>query len=74
MCVSAQAQAAGSAHSSPTHGTGRPLPVPVRSTSAGSTPTHGPQDALPGTGGDAQDAFMPGECHEEQNRGRGDPV
>ncbi|XP_064911505.1 dystrobrevin beta isoform X10 [Columba livia] len=61
------AQAAGSAHSSPTHGTGRPLPVPVRSTSAGSTPTHGPQDALPGTGGDAQDAFTPGTRRNLRN-------
>ncbi|XP_064911501.1 dystrobrevin beta isoform X7 [Columba livia] len=62
-----KAQAAGSAHSSPTHGTGRPLPVPVRSTSAGSTPTHGPQDALPGTGGDAQDAFTPGTRRNLRN-------
>ncbi|XP_065689778.2 dystrobrevin beta isoform X3 [Patagioenas fasciata] len=58
---------AGSAHSSPTHGTGRPLPVPVRSTSAGSTPTHGPQDALPGAGGDAQDAFTPGTRRNLRN-------
>ncbi|XP_065689782.1 dystrobrevin beta isoform X9 [Patagioenas fasciata] len=62
-----QAAQAGSAHSSPTHGTGRPLPVPVRSTSAGSTPTHGPQDALPGAGGDAQDAFTPGTRRNLRN-------
>ncbi|XP_065586643.1 dystrobrevin beta isoform X6 [Cyrtonyx montezumae] len=49
------AQAVGSAHSSPTHGAGRPLPMPVRSTSAGSTPTHGPQDI-----GDVQEAFTQG--------------
>ncbi|XP_065586644.1 dystrobrevin beta isoform X7 [Cyrtonyx montezumae] len=50
-----KAQAVGSAHSSPTHGAGRPLPMPVRSTSAGSTPTHGPQDI-----GDVQEAFTQG--------------
>ncbi|XP_065488472.1 dystrobrevin beta isoform X2 [Caloenas nicobarica] len=61
------AQAAGSAHSSPTHGTGRPLPVPVRSTSAGSTPTHGPPDSLPGVGGDVQDAFTPGTRRNLRN-------
>ncbi|KFV77122.1 Dystrobrevin beta, partial [Dryobates pubescens] len=50
-------QAAGSAHSSPTHGA---MPMPVRSTSAGSTPTHGPQDSLVGVGGDVQEAFTQG--------------
>ncbi|XP_039244077.1 dystrobrevin beta-like, partial [Pipra filicauda] len=53
------AQAAGSAQPSPTHG--RPIPMPVRSSSAGSTPTHGPQDALAGVGGDVQEAFTQGE-------------
>ncbi|XP_054676009.1 dystrobrevin beta isoform X11 [Grus americana] len=61
------AQAVGSAHSSPTHGAGRPMPMPVRSTSAGSTPTHVPQDSLAGVGGDVQEAFTQGECHTEQN-------
>ncbi|XP_040524259.1 dystrobrevin beta isoform X17 [Gallus gallus] len=56
------AQAAGSAHSSPTHGAGRPLPMPVRSTSAGSTPTHGPQDI-----GDMQEAFTQGTRRNLRN-------
>ncbi|XP_015715247.1 dystrobrevin beta isoform X6 [Coturnix japonica] len=56
------AQAAGSAHSSPTHGAGRPLPMPVRSTSAGSTPTHGPQDI-----GDVQEAFTQGTRRNLRN-------
>ncbi|KAM6355115.1 dystrobrevin beta [Podargus strigoides] len=55
-----KAQAAGSAQSSPTHGASRPMPMPVRSTSAGSTPTHGPQDSLAGIGGDVQEAFTQG--------------
>ncbi|XP_051699116.1 dystrobrevin beta isoform X5 [Oryctolagus cuniculus] len=54
------AQAAGSPHTSPTHGGGRPMPMPVRSTSAGSTPTHCPQDSLSGVGGDVQEAFAQG--------------
>lgn len=58
---SSQAQATGSPHTSPTHGGGRPMPMPVRSTSAGSTPTHGPQDSLSGVGGDVQEAFAQGE-------------
>ncbi|XP_072186928.1 dystrobrevin beta isoform X10 [Excalfactoria chinensis] len=57
-----KAQAAGSAHSSPTHGAGRPLPMPVRSTSAGSTPTHGPQDI-----GDVQEAFTQGTRRNLRN-------
>ncbi|XP_046770891.1 dystrobrevin beta isoform X7 [Gallus gallus] len=57
-----KAQAAGSAHSSPTHGAGRPLPMPVRSTSAGSTPTHGPQDI-----GDMQEAFTQGTRRNLRN-------
>uniref|UniRef100_A0A5F9D6N3 ZZ-type domain-containing protein n=1 Tax=Oryctolagus cuniculus TaxID=9986 RepID=A0A5F9D6N3_RABIT len=55
------AQAAGSPHTSPTHGGGRPMPMPVRSTSAGSTPTHCPQDSLSGVGGDVQEAFAQAE-------------
>lgn len=62
-----QAQAAGSAQSSPTHGASRPMPMPVRSTSAGSTPTHVPQDSLTGVGGDVQEAFTQGEYHTERN-------
>lgn len=53
-----KAQAAGSSHTSPTHGGGRPMPV--RSASAGSTPTHCPQDSLSGVGGDVQEAFAQG--------------
>lgn len=37
------------------------MPMPVRSTSAGSTPTHCPQDPLSGVGGDLQEAFAQGE-------------
>ncbi|XP_053057114.1 dystrobrevin beta isoform X3 [Acinonyx jubatus] len=55
-----KAQATGSPHTSPTHGGGRPMPMPVRSTSAGSTPTHCPQDPLSGVGGDMQEAFAQG--------------
>ncbi|XP_054035796.1 dystrobrevin beta isoform X8 [Dryobates pubescens] len=57
-------QAAGSAHSSPTHGA---MPMPVRSTSAGSTPTHGPQDSLVGVGGDVQEAFTQGTRRNLRN-------
>ncbi|XP_073481129.1 dystrobrevin beta isoform X5 [Aquarana catesbeiana] len=53
------AQAAGSPHSSPSHGASRPMPMPVRSTSAGSTPTHVPQDSIAGLG-DVQEAFAHG--------------
>uniref|UniRef100_A0A8D0FMU7 Dystrobrevin beta n=1 Tax=Strix occidentalis caurina TaxID=311401 RepID=A0A8D0FMU7_STROC len=62
-----KAQAAGSAQSSPTHGAGRPMPMPVRSTSAGSTPTHGPQDSLAGVGGDVQEAFTQGTRRNLRN-------
>nr|XP_013055739.2 dystrobrevin beta isoform X7 [Anser cygnoides] len=62
-----KAQAAGSAHSSPTHGASRPMPMPVRSTSAGSTPTHVPQDSLAGVGGDVQEAFTQGTRRNLRN-------
>uniref|UniRef100_A0A3B3SXV7 Dystrobrevin n=1 Tax=Paramormyrops kingsleyae TaxID=1676925 RepID=A0A3B3SXV7_9TELE len=61
------AQAAISPHTSPSHGGGRPLPMPVRSTSAGSTPTHGPQDSLAGVGGDVQEAFAQGPRRNLRN-------
>ncbi|XP_026527241.1 dystrobrevin beta-like [Notechis scutatus] len=61
------AQAAGSPHISPTHGTGRSMPMPVRSTSAGSTPTHVPQDSLTGVGGDVQEAFAQGTRRNLRN-------
>ncbi|XP_076188580.1 dystrobrevin beta isoform X13 [Aptenodytes patagonicus] len=61
------AQAAGSAHSSPTHGASHPMPMPVRSTSAGSTPTHVPQDSLAGVGGDVQEAFTQGTRRNLRN-------
>ncbi|XP_063775228.1 dystrobrevin beta [Pseudophryne corroboree] len=53
------AQVAGSPHSSPSHGANRSIPMPVRSTSAGSTPTHVPQDSIAGLG-DVQEAFAHG--------------
>ncbi|KAM4680798.1 dystrobrevin beta isoform 2-T2 [Amazona ochrocephala] len=62
-----KAQAAGSAQSSPTHGASRPMPMPVRSTSAGSTPTHVPQDSLTGGGGDVQEAFIQGTRRNLRN-------
>nr|XP_012643591.1 dystrobrevin beta isoform X2 [Microcebus murinus] len=62
-----KAQAAGSPRTSPTHGGGRPMPMPVRSTSAGSTPTHCPQDALSGVGGDVQEAFAQGTRRNLRN-------
>uniref|UniRef100_A0A3B3SXD8 Dystrobrevin n=1 Tax=Paramormyrops kingsleyae TaxID=1676925 RepID=A0A3B3SXD8_9TELE len=62
-----KAQAAISPHTSPSHGGGRPLPMPVRSTSAGSTPTHGPQDSLAGVGGDVQEAFAQGPRRNLRN-------
>uniref|UniRef100_A0A2K6L6W1 ZZ-type domain-containing protein n=1 Tax=Rhinopithecus bieti TaxID=61621 RepID=A0A2K6L6W1_RHIBE len=74
------AQATGSPHTSPTHGGGRPMPMPVRSTSAGSTPTHCPQDSLSGVGGDVQEAFAQAEegaeeeeekMHNGKDRGKG---
>ncbi|XP_074066046.1 dystrobrevin beta isoform X7 [Macrotis lagotis] len=61
------AQATGSPHTSPSHGSGRPMPMPVRSTSAGSTPTHGPQDSLSGVGGDIQEAFAQGTRRNLRN-------
>ena len=39
------------------------MPMPIRSTSAGSTPTHTPQDCLAGVGGDVLEAFAQGEPH-----------
>ncbi|XP_024901485.1 dystrobrevin beta isoform X9 [Pteropus alecto] len=61
------AQATGSPHTSPTHGGGHPMPMPVRSTSAGSTPTHCPQDSLSGVGGDMQEAFAQGTRRNLRN-------
>ncbi|XP_066562936.1 dystrobrevin beta isoform X1 [Amia ocellicauda] len=61
------AQAASSPHSSPSHGASRPMPMPVRSTSAGSTPTHVPQDSLAGVGGDVQEAFAQGARRNLRN-------
>ncbi|CAB1335527.1 unnamed protein product [Coregonus sp. 'balchen'] len=52
-----KAQTGGSTHSSPSHGAGCSMPMPIRSTSAGSTPTHTPQDCLAGVGGDVLEAF-----------------
>ncbi|XP_010838875.1 PREDICTED: dystrobrevin beta isoform X1 [Bison bison bison] len=62
-----KAQATGSPHTSPTHGGGRPIPMPVRSTSTGSTPTHCPQDPLSGVGGDMQEAFAQGTRRNLRN-------
>ncbi|KAM7173624.1 dystrobrevin beta isoform 2-T7 [Macrochelys suwanniensis] len=62
-----KAQAASSPHSSPTHGASRPMPMPVRATSAGSTPTHVPQDSLAGVGGDVQEAFAQGTRRNLRN-------
>lgn len=66
-----KAQAAGS---SPSHASPRSVPVPVRSTSAGSTPvypghtpTQGPQDSLSGVGGDVQEAFAQGARRNLRN-------
>lgn len=56
-----QSQSGGSPHSSPSHGAGCSMPMPIRSTSAGSTPTHTPQDCLAGVGGDVLEAFAQGE-------------
>ncbi|XP_076991758.1 dystrobrevin alpha isoform X1 [Tamandua tetradactyla] len=50
-------QGAGSPRSSPSHTISRPMPMPTRSASAGSTLTHAPQDSLTGVGGDVQEAF-----------------
>ncbi|XP_043918818.1 dystrobrevin beta [Protopterus annectens] len=62
-----KAQATSSPRSSPSHGSGRPIPMPVRSTSAGSTPTHVPQDSLAGVGGDVQEAFAQGTRRNLRN-------
>nr|XP_009915784.1 PREDICTED: dystrobrevin beta-like [Haliaeetus albicilla] len=43
------------------------MPMPVRSTSAGSTPTHVPQDSLAGVGGDVQEAFTQGTRRNLRN-------
>ncbi|XP_028652779.1 dystrobrevin, beta b isoform X4 [Erpetoichthys calabaricus] len=61
------AQAATTPRSSPSHGGSRPMPMPVRSTSAGSTPTHVPQDSLAGVGGDVQEAFAQGSRRNLRN-------
>ncbi|XP_072000043.1 dystrobrevin beta isoform X2 [Engystomops pustulosus] len=53
-----KAQASGSPHSTPSHSASS-MPMPVRSTSAGSTPTHGPQDSMAGLG-DVHEAFAHG--------------
>ncbi|CAL8293103.1 unnamed protein product [Arctogadus glacialis] len=55
-----QTSQSGSPHSSPSHGAGCSMPMPIRSTSAGSTPTHTPQDCLAGVGGDVLEAFAQG--------------
>ncbi|XP_048386726.1 dystrobrevin, beta a isoform X9 [Stegostoma tigrinum] len=62
-----KAQAAASPRSSPSHSASRPMPMPVRSTSACSTPTHGPQDSLSGVGGDVQEAFAQGARRNLRN-------
>ncbi|XP_039604718.1 dystrobrevin, beta b isoform X4 [Polypterus senegalus] len=62
-----KAQAATTPRSSPSHGGSRPMPMPVRSTSAGSTPTHAPQDSLAGVGGDVQEAFAQGSRRNLRN-------
>uniref|UniRef100_A0A8C1JD09 Dystrobrevin, beta b n=1 Tax=Cyprinus carpio TaxID=7962 RepID=A0A8C1JD09_CYPCA len=54
------AQAGSSPHSSPSHSASCTMPMPIRSTSAGSTPTHTPQDCLAGVGDDVLDAFSQG--------------
>ncbi|XP_076834354.1 dystrobrevin, beta b isoform X6 [Brachyhypopomus gauderio] len=54
------AQSGGSPHSSPSHSASCTMPMPIRSTSAGSTPTHTPQDCLAGVGDDVLDAFSQG--------------
>uniref|UniRef100_A0A8C5PML3 Dystrobrevin beta n=2 Tax=Leptobrachium leishanense TaxID=445787 RepID=A0A8C5PML3_9ANUR len=61
-----KAQAAGSPHSSPSHGANRAMPMPVRSTSAGSTPTHVPQDSL-AVFGDAQEVLAHGTRRNLRN-------
>ncbi|XP_069047605.1 dystrobrevin alpha isoform X8 [Lepisosteus oculatus] len=60
-------QGAGSPRSSPSHTVSRPIPMPVRSSSACSTPTHTPQDSLTGVGGDVQEAFAQGSRRNLRN-------
>ncbi|MGH0176660.1 UNVERIFIED_CONTAM: hypothetical protein FKN15_073249 [Acipenser sinensis] len=60
-------QGAGSPRSSPSHCASCPMPMPVRSTSAGSTPTHAPQDSLAGVGGNVQEAFAQGTRRNLRN-------
>uniref|UniRef100_A0A3B3BI53 Dystrobrevin, beta b n=1 Tax=Oryzias melastigma TaxID=30732 RepID=A0A3B3BI53_ORYME len=52
-----KSQSGGSPHSSPSHVAGCSMPMPIRSTSAGSTPTHTPQDCFSGVGGNVLEAF-----------------
>uniref|UniRef100_A0A3Q3RF37 Dystrobrevin, beta b n=1 Tax=Mastacembelus armatus TaxID=205130 RepID=A0A3Q3RF37_9TELE len=61
-----KSQSGGSPHSSPSHGAGCSMPMPIRSTSAGSTPTHTPQDCLAGVGGDVLEAFAQDDGGEEE--------
>ncbi|KAI5102265.1 dystrobrevin beta isoform X4, partial [Silurus meridionalis] len=55
-----KAQTGVSPHSSPSHSASCTMPMPIRSTSAGSTPTHTPQDCLAGVSDDVLDAFSQG--------------
>ncbi|XP_047677141.1 dystrobrevin, beta b isoform X8 [Tachysurus fulvidraco] len=55
-----KAPTGGSPHSSPSHSASCTMPMPIRSTSAGSTPTHTPQDCLAGVSDDVLDAFSQG--------------
>ena len=68
MLACYQAQTGGSTHSSPSHGAVCSMPMPIRSTSAGSTPTHTPQDCLAGLGGDVLEAFAQGESWTSAQR------
>lgn len=63
-----QSQSGGSPHSSPSHGAGCSMPMPIRSTSAGSTPTHTPQDCLAGVGGDVLEAFAQGASETSKTK------
>ncbi|XP_044279975.1 dystrobrevin alpha isoform X8 [Varanus komodoensis] len=60
-------QGAGSPRSSPSHTISRPIPMPMRSSSACSTPAHTPQDSLTGVGGDVQEAFAQGTRRNLRN-------
>ncbi|KAI2654513.1 Dystrobrevin beta [Labeo rohita] len=69
-----KAQTGSSPHSSPSHSASCTMPMPIRSTSAGSTPTHTPQDCLAGVGDDVLDAFSQvddGLDDEEENMRNG---